>query len=90
MDSEILAFLVIAAILLLTVWGIYYFITHPRTKHIAGGMSTTVFGATDGFMTPDKKAAVEIITEVKAKKKMEEQSSKEPKDKQDKTNNSGG
>ena len=81
---QLLALIVVIVVLALSVIGIVYLITRPRTKSIAGSMTTTVFGATDGFLTKDKKAAVEIMTEIKAKKKMEEQSSKEPKNKDDK------
>lgn len=44
-----------------------------------GGNSVTVFGATADMYTKDKRAAMETLTEVKAKKKMEEEENGEPK-----------
>lgn len=44
-----------------------------------GSMPVTFYGATDAFMDTDKRKAAETIVEERAGKKMEEQSSEEPK-----------
>jgi len=52
-----------------------------KIRRNGGSLTTTMFGATYEFLNKDKREAVEQIVEVKASKKMEEQSTDEPKDK---------
>ncbi|OGU54802.1 MAG: hypothetical protein A2V66_06840 [Ignavibacteria bacterium RBG_13_36_8] len=49
-----------------------------KIRRTGGSLTTIVYGATDEFYTADKKRAIEVVAETKAGKKMEEQSSKEP------------
>ena len=52
-----------------------------KIRRNGGSLTTMMFGATYEFLNKDKREAVEQIVEVKASKKMEEQSTNEPKDK---------
>ena len=79
MDSELFSLLLIG-FLLIIIFAVIIIIVRKRKF---GFQSTVLFGATHEFYDKDKKAAIEIMVEQKAGKKMEEQSSDEPKDKKD-------
>ena len=49
-----------------------------RIRKNGGSLTTTVFAATYDFYNKDKRKAIEVISEQKAGKKMEEQASDEP------------
>lgn len=49
-----------------------------RIRRNGGSLTTTVFAATYDFYNKDKRKAIEVISEQKAGKKMEEQSSDQP------------
>lgn len=51
-----------------------------RIRRNGGSLTTTVFAATYDFYNKDKRKAIEVISEQKAGKKMEEQASDEPHD----------
>lgn len=74
MDSDLISLLLIGFLLLIIFAGII-FIARKRTF---GFQSTVLFGSTHEFYDKDKKAAVEILVEEKAGKKLEEQNSNEP------------
>lgn len=46
-----------------------------RLRKTGGTMTTTVHGALDNFYTKDKKKAAEMVVEIQAHKKLDEQSS---------------
>lgn len=48
-----------------------------RIRRNGGSLTTTVFAATYDFYNKDKRKAIEVITEQKAGKKMEEQKTDE-------------
>ena len=78
MQDDTLSFIVVAVGLLIV---IFVFIRIAiRLRKYGGSMVTTMFAATYEFLNKDKRQAVEIIVEAKANKKMEEQSSDEPKE----------
>ena len=79
MDSDLISLLLIGFLLVIIFAGIIFI----ARKRKIGFQSTVLFGATHEFYDKDKKAAIEIMVEQKAGKKMEEQSSEEPKDKKD-------
>ena len=74
MDSDLISLLLIGFLLIIMFTGIVFI----ARKRKFGFQSTVLFGATHEFYDKDKKAAIEIIVEQKAGKKMEEQSSSEP------------
>ena len=49
-----------------------------RIRRNGGSITTTVFAATYDFYNKDKRKAIEVISEQKASKKMEEQLSNQP------------
>ena len=49
-----------------------------RIRRNGGSLTTTVFAATYDFYNKDKRKAIEVISEQKAGKKMEEQATDEP------------
>ncbi len=69
MSDSVLADIIVYAVLAGLAGGIVYAIK----KGFRSGNATTVYGATAELYTKDKKAAMEVITEQRAKKKMEEQ-----------------
>lgn len=74
MDSDLISLLLVRFLLLIIFVGIIII----ARKRKFGFQSTALFGATHEFYDKDKKAAIEIMVEQKAGKKMEEQSSGEP------------
>ena len=54
MNTDFLAVIVVIAVVLFAVLGIVIYITRPDLRHGAGGLFTSFFGATDGFLTKDK------------------------------------
>jgi len=72
--------LLLIGFLLVIIFAVIIIIARKRKF---GFQSTALFGATHEFYDKDKKAAIEIMVEQKAGKKMEEQSSEEPKSKRD-------
>lgn len=71
--------IVLAAILLLVI--IYIFVRIAlRARKYGGSQTTTMLASTFEFLNKDKRKAVEEIVELKANKKMEEESSDKPKD----------
>ncbi len=81
MDSELISLLLIGFLLII----IFAVIIIIARKRKFGFQSTALFGATHEFYDKDKKAAIEIMVEQKAGKKMEEQSSDEPKSRKNKS-----
>ncbi len=79
MEYDLFSLLLIGFLLVIIITGIIII----ARKRKFGFQSTVLFGATHEFYDKDKKAAIEIMVEQKAGKKMEEQSSEEPKDKKD-------
>jgi hypothetical protein len=77
--SDIFSIFLVLAILLLFS-GIFVKVSHSLRKG-GGSMTTIMYGATDAFYNKDQKKAIEIIVELKAGKKLEEQNSEEPKNK---------
>ena len=77
MDSDSVSLLLIGFLLVIIFAGIIFI----ARKRKFGFQSTILFGATHEFYDKDKKAAIEIMVEQKAGKKMEEQSSGEPAEK---------
>jgi len=77
MGDDLFSLLLIGFLLIIIFAGIIII----ARKRKFGFQSTVLFGATHEFYDKDKKAAIEIMVEQKAGKKMEEQSSEEPKDK---------
>lgn len=80
MHSELFSLLLIG-FLLVIIFAVIIFIARKRK---IGFQSTVLFGATHEFYDKDKKAAIEIMVEQKAGKKMEEQNSAEPERRKDK------
>ena len=71
--------IVLVAILLLVV--IYVFIRIAlRVRKYGGSQTTTMFASTYEFLNEDKRKAAEEIVELKANKKMEEESFDKPED----------
>ena len=70
--------LLLIGFLLIIIFAVIIIIARKRKF---GFQSTALFGATHEFYDKDKKAAIEIMVEQKAGKKMEEQSSGEPTEK---------
>jgi hypothetical protein len=81
MESDSISLLFVGFLLVVIFVGII--IIARKRKY--GFQSTVLFGATHEFYDKDKKAAVEIMVEQKAGKKMEEQSSGEPENRKDKS-----
>ena len=81
MDSDLISLLVVGFLLVVIFAGIIII----ARKRKFGFQSTLLFGATHEFYDKDKKAAIEIMVEQKAGKKMEEQSSDEPERRKDKS-----
>ena len=63
---------VLIAVVVIFVW------VALRIRRNGGSLTTTVFAATYDFYNKDKRKAIEVISEQKAEKKMEEQASDEP------------
>jgi len=78
MDSDSFN-IILAAVLIFLVIFIFIRIALGVRKH-GGSMTTTMLASTFEFLNKDKRKAVEEIVEVKANKKMEEESSDKPKD----------
>jgi hypothetical protein len=70
--------LVILGVLLLLVTGIFVRIS-SRLRKGGGSLTAVVLGATDEFLTNDRSKAAETIVNENAGKKLEGQSSSEPK-----------
>ena len=81
MDSELISLLLIGFLLII----IFVVIIIIARKRKFGFQSTVLFGTTHEFYDKDKKAAIEIMVEQKAGKKMEEQSSAEPESRKNKS-----
>ena len=73
-ESDLTSLILVGFLLVIIFAGIIFI----ARKRKFGFQSTTLFGATHEFYDKDKKAAIEIMVEQKAGKKMEEQSSGEP------------
>ena len=80
MQDDILSLIVVVVGLLAVIF-VFIRIAIRLRKH-GGSLTTTMFAATYEFLNKDKREAVEGIVETKAHKKMEEQSSDEPKEKE--------
>ncbi len=81
MEPNLISLLLIGFLLVVIFAGIIII----ARKRKFGFQSTLLFGATHEFYDKDKKAAIEIMVEQKAGKKMEEQSSDEPERRKDKS-----
>ena len=75
--SDALSFILVAAILILVI-GIFVRVS-VGLRRGGGSLTTIVLGATDEFLTKEKRKAAETIVNENAGKKFEEQSSDEPK-----------
>ena len=73
-----MAIVILAGLFILIIVGTIVIISQGF-KQSAGTMTTTVLGANDLLMTNEQKKAAEVIVEMNAGKKFEEQSSKGPK-----------
>ena len=80
MNSETIADLLIVLLVLSLLITIIAVIS-KGFKSRGGGSITTMAGATHDMLNDDRKRALGILVEQKAKKKMEEQETGEPKDK---------
>jgi len=80
MEHDLISLLLIGFLLVVIFAGI----TIIARKRRFGFQSIVLFGATHEFYDKDKKAAIEIMVEQKAGKKMEEQNSDEPGSRKDK------
>ena len=78
--------IIFAFLLMALAIGIFIYIA-LKLKRRGGSIQTIMFGATDLFYDKDQKRAIEVVVEQKAGKKMEEQSSGEPKEKNDSDSN---
>ena len=74
MDSDLISLLLVGFLLVIIFAGIIFI----ARKRKFGFQSTVLFGTTHEFYDKDKRAAIEIMVEQKAGKKMEKQSSGEP------------
>ena len=78
MTSDTISLLIVLLVILLVI-GIFISIT-IRVRRKGGSLTTISLGATDAFLTQDRRKAAETIVNQNAGKKLEVQSSKEPKD----------
>jgi hypothetical protein len=74
--QDVLTLLVILFVLIAVV--VIFIRVALRIRRNGGSLTTTVFAATYDFYNKDKRKAIEVISEQKAGKKMEEQASDEP------------
>ena len=74
--QDLSAVLVILFVLIAVV--VIFVLVALRIRRNGGSLTTTVFAATYDFYNKDKRKAIEVISEQKAGKKMEEQASDEP------------
>jgi predicted Holliday junction resolvase-like endonuclease len=75
MNNEILN---ISFVIILILFVIFIFIKIAlRVRKYGGSLTTTMFASTYEFLNKDKREAVEEIVEMKANKKLEEESSSE-------------
>ncbi|MHB1687764.1 MAG: hypothetical protein ACYCVH_10355 [Ignavibacteriaceae bacterium] len=78
MGNDIISLLVVATVLIVVI--IVFIRIALNVRKYGGSLTTTMFAATYEFLNKDKRKAVEEIVEMKANKKMEEESSDEPND----------
>jgi hypothetical protein len=77
MDNDLTSLLFVAILLLAL---IYFFIKIAlRMRKHGGSMTTTMHAATYEFLSKDMRESVKEVVEIKANKKMEEESSDKPK-----------
>ncbi len=74
----IISLLVVATVLIVVI--IVFIRIALNVRKYGGSLTTTMFAATYEFLNKDKREAVKEIVEMKANKKMEEESSDEPND----------
>ncbi len=74
--SDTIALIVVAAVLCLVI--VIFVRISIRLRRGGGSLTTVVLGATDEFLTKDKKRAAETIVNENAGKRMEDQSSSAP------------
>ena len=74
--QDVLTLLVILFVLIAVV--VIFVRVALRIRRNGGSLTTTVFAATYDFYNKDKRKAIEVISEQKAGKKMEEQATDEP------------
>ena len=74
--QDVLTLLVILFVLIAVV--VIFIRVALRIRRNGGSLTTTVFAATYDFYNKDKRKAIEVISEQKAGKKMEEQATDEP------------
>jgi len=70
--------IILSAVLILLVIFVFIRIALRIRKH-GGSMTTTMLASTYEFLNKDKRESIEEIVELKANKKMEEESSDKPK-----------
>lgn len=73
--QDVLTLLVILFVLIAVV--VIFVRVALRIRRNGGSLTTTVFAATYDFYNKDKRKAIEVLSEQKAGKKMEEQASDE-------------
>ncbi len=78
MGNDIISLLVVATVLIVVI--IVFIRIALNVRKYGGSLTTTMFAATYEFLNKDKREAVKEIVEMKANKKMEEESSDEPND----------
>lgn len=76
MTGDLFSVIIVSAVLLLVI--VLFIKIALRIRRNGGSLTTTVFAATYDFYNKDKRKAIEVISEQKAGKKMEEQASDEP------------
>ncbi len=74
--TDTMALIVVAAVLCLVI--VTFVRISIRLRRGGGSLTTVVLGATDEFLTEDKKRAAETIVNENAGKRFEEQSSSAP------------
>lgn len=79
MFEEYLPEIFIAAILVIMIGSLVYFISKGGFMSKSGSMTSAVLGANDSLYNKEKQTAVQVMLEQKEQKKMEEQSTGEPK-----------
>ncbi|MEJ2495564.1 MAG: hypothetical protein P8Y79_14700 [Ignavibacteriaceae bacterium] len=76
METDSVNIILVALLILLTLF-IFIKIAVRLRKH-GGSMTTTILGSTYEFLNKDKREAAEEIVEMKANKKLEEESTNKP------------
>jgi predicted Holliday junction resolvase-like endonuclease len=76
--NNVIDIVVLAVIIVIVI--IIFIRIAVKLRKYGGSLTSTMFGATYEFLNKDRAKAIEQIVETKASKKMEEQSSKKPRE----------